>query len=75
MPHTPYSRQLLRKIVINTFVVLCFATVTMLFYWQLPTFGVPIPYSRQATAFAVFLFFAFVPAARALRALKELVRI
>ncbi len=73
--HTAYSTQLLKTIALNVFIVLCFATMTMLFYWQLPVFGVPIPYARQVTALAVFLFFAFVPAARALKALKGLVSI
>ncbi|MBN2067958.1 MAG: cation:proton antiporter [Candidatus Diapherotrites archaeon] len=71
--HTTHSIELLKKIALNSFVVLCFATLTVMFYQELPVFGVPIPYGRQATAVAVFLFFAIVPAIRALTALKELV--
>ncbi len=70
--HTPHSIRLLKKIAINSFVVLCFAAVTVLFYKQLPDFGVPIPHSRLVTAALVFLFFAFVPIMRSLKALEEL---
>lgn len=71
--HTSQSIKLLRLFALNGFVVLSFAAIIMLFYWQLPDFGIPIHYSRQFTACLIFLFFAFVPAMRAFHSLKHLI--
>lgn len=69
-----YAKKQLKDAAINFFVVACFAWVTVLLYNDLPKFGVPIVYSREATAFLVFAFFASVPFFKAMRALKRLAK-
>ncbi|MFH1256618.1 MAG: cation:proton antiporter [Candidatus Diapherotrites archaeon] len=71
-PHTPYTKKQLEDFIINMFIVLCFAWVTVLLYSELPRIGVPIIYSRQVTAFILFAFFASYPFFKALRAIKRL---
>lgn len=71
-PHTPHTVSLLRKFALNGFVVLCFAWMTFLLYQELPRFGVPIIYSREATAVLAFIFFAVVPFTRAVSAAGKL---
>lgn len=71
-PHTAYSMKQLQLIAINGVVLLCFALMTLILYNELPRFGIPILYSRQITASLIFLAFAFFPAYRLLRAVKNL---
>ena len=73
-PHTSYSKKQLRSFALNIFIVLCLAWVTVLLYQDLPKFGVPILYSRQLTTALIFAFFAIVPAERAVRALRNVIR-
>lgn len=73
-PHTPYSIQQLKTFLLNSIIVLCFAAMTMILYAQLPSFGVPIIYSRQFTALIGFLIFASFPGFKALKAAKNLLR-
>lgn len=71
-PRATYAVQQLKDFALNVFVVICFLWVAVLLYNELPRFGVPIIYSREATTALVFLFFASVPGYKALRALKRL---
>jgi|GEM_PF-770782 len=66
--HTDYTIEQLKEIALSTFVILCFAAVTVLLYNDLPRFGVPIVYSRQITSVLVFIFFASFPFFRVSRA-------
>lgn len=70
-PHTPYTISLLKRIASNCFIVLCLGLMTVLLYEELPRFGVPIIYSRQITAAAVFLFFAAVPLVNIVKSMKR----
>lgn len=72
--HTPYSMKQLQSLAWNLFVVLCLAWLTVVLYNQLPTFGFPLHYARQANAVLIFLFFAIAPFVKALIALKNLIR-
>ncbi len=70
--HTPFTISQLKKFGGNIFVVLCFAWVTVLLYETLPSFGVPLLYSREVTSFIIFCFFAFYPVYQASKAFKHL---
>jgi len=72
--HTPETIAQLKKFLLNMFVVLCFAWVTILLYEAIPRFGIPILYSRQVTAFLVFCFFASFPFYAAMKALKKIIQ-
>ncbi|MFH1225612.1 MAG: cation:proton antiporter [Candidatus Diapherotrites archaeon] len=72
--HTPYTVSLLRGFALNVFVLLCFAWMTFLLYEQLPRLGVPIIYSREATAVLAFAFFAALPFTRAVSAAGKLLK-
>ncbi|VVB75359.1 Glutathione-regulated potassium-efflux system protein KefB [uncultured archaeon] len=71
--HTPFTIGQLKKFTGNIFVVLCFAWVTVLLYETLPSFGVPLLYSREVTSFVIFCFFAFYPAFQAAKSLRHLI--
>ncbi|MEK6959297.1 MAG: cation:proton antiporter [archaeon] len=71
-PHTNFTITLLQKIAINIFIVLCLGWITILLYEQLPTFGVPIIYSREVTALLAFIFFAVLPFGKATSAFYNL---
>jgi CPA2 family monovalent cation:H+ antiporter-2 len=66
--HTDYTIEQFKEIGLSTFVILCFAAVTILLYNDLPRFGVPILYSRQITSVLIFCFFASFPFFRVSRA-------
>jgi len=70
--HTDETLTELKKMLANLFVVLCFAWVTVLLYDAIPRFGIPLIYSRQFTAFVIFLFFAVWPVKNALKSLKKI---
>lgn len=72
--NTPYTIRLAKSMAYNLFIVLCLAWLTVLFYYDLPRFGVPIIYSRQITAFLVFAFFASVPFFKAVNAFRKIIR-
>ncbi len=70
----PESKEiiLLKKIVLNLFIVLCLGWMTWILYYELPRFGIPILYSRQATAIITFLTFAAIPTNNAFKNIKKL---
>jgi hypothetical protein len=70
--HDSESISQLKRFLANLFVIVCFAWVTVLLYEALPRFNFPVLYSRQVTAFILFLFFVSWPTVGALRALKKL---
>lgn len=70
--HTSESIEQLKAIALNAFVILSFASITLLLYYDLPRFGVPIIYSRQITAFLIFAVFASVPFYKCMRAVRKL---
>ncbi|MEM4662619.1 MAG: cation:proton antiporter [Candidatus Diapherotrites archaeon] len=72
--NTPYVIKQAKTMAANVFIVLCLALITVLLYYDLPSFGVPILYGRQITAFAVFCFFAIYPAYRALNSFRKIIR-
>ena len=69
-----FAAEQFKEIGLDLFVILCFAWLTVLFYTQLPRFGVPIIYSREITSTLIFGFFASYPLFKALRAFKRLHR-
>ena len=69
-----FAQRQLREIGLNIFVVVCFALVTALLYYELPVFGVNIAHARQAIAVIIFAFFASVPFIKALAASRRLLR-
>ena len=71
--HNPETVKQLQNFAANIFIVLCLAWVTVLLYKDLPQLGVPILYSRQITTALIFAFFAIVPAARAVKALRSVI--
>ncbi len=72
--HTDESKEHMKKIALNLFVVLAIGWVAVLLYERLPHIGVPIVYSRGVTTFIIFAIFAALPFVRALRAAKSLYR-
>jgi len=72
--NTPYTIKLAKSMAFNLFIVLCLAWLTVLLYYDLPRFNVPIIYSRQITSFLIFAFFASVPFFKAVTAFRKIVR-
>ncbi|MFH1588616.1 MAG: cation:proton antiporter [Candidatus Diapherotrites archaeon] len=71
-PATSKEKELLIKLILNAFIVLCLGWITYVLYYELPSLGVPIIYSRQVTAAITFLLFSAVPSNNAFKALKKL---
>jgi Kef-type K+ transport system membrane component KefB len=71
-PVSSKEKELMLKLVLNGFAVLCLAWMTYVLYYELPILGVPIIYSRQITAAITFLLFAAVPANNAFKAMRKL---
>lgn len=72
--HTSYTQRQLQSLIWNLFVILCLAWLSVILYSKLPTFGIPIPFVRQANASLIFLFFAIAPFVHALIAFKNLLK-
>ncbi len=70
--HTPHSKRLLKEFGLNFLIVVCLAYATVLLYYELPRFGLPLLYARQSTAVILFLAFATVPFFKGLEALQKL---
>lgn len=73
VPHTPETIKYAKSFGLNAFIVLCFAWMTVVLYKALPTFGLPVPFARQASAFLIYVFFAAIPFVNAMRAFRKLV--
>ena len=71
-PHTPMTRKLLKEFATNALIVACLAYATVLLYYELPRFGLPLLYARQSTAVILFLVFAALPFFKGLEALQKL---
>ncbi|VVB98960.1 Glutathione-regulated potassium-efflux system protein KefB [uncultured archaeon] len=69
-----YVKKQAKDAILNFFVVVCFAWITVILYEELPRFGVPIVYSREATAALLFVFFASVPFFKGARAVKRMLK-
>jgi len=61
-------------VILNLFVIFCFAYITYVLYTDLPRFGVPIIYSREITSIAIFTFFAISPGIKTIKAAKRLLK-
>jgi CPA2 family monovalent cation:H+ antiporter-2 len=72
--HTPYTIRQAKKMAYDLFIVLCLAALTVILFNELPGFGVPIMYSREATAILVFAFFAAAPLFGAARSFKRILK-
>ena len=68
-----YAMKQAQEAALNFFVVLCFAWVSVLFFEELPNFGVPIVHSREVTSVLLFIFFAIVPLRRGISAFSRLI--
>lgn len=66
------EKNFLQGIALNVFIVLCLAWMTWILYFDLPSFGIPILYSRQATAIITFLIFSAIPINNAIKNIKKL---
>jgi monovalent cation:H+ antiporter-2, CPA2 family len=66
------EKNFLQEIALNAFIVLCLAWMTWILYYDLPSFGIPLLYSRQATAIITFLIFAAIPLNNAFKNIKKL---
>ncbi|MBN2127421.1 MAG: cation:proton antiporter [Candidatus Diapherotrites archaeon] len=66
------EKEIIKGIALNLFIVLCLAWMTWILYYELPRFGLPILYSRQATALITFLIFAAIPLNNAFKNTKKL---
>lgn len=73
-PNDSFTTRQLKRFGMNAFIILCLAWVCILLYKELPSFGVPILFSRQFTAAIIFLFFAFYPIAQCTFALRNLLK-
>lgn len=72
--HNDESMEYMKKAGVNLFVVLAIAWVAVLLYYDLPSLGVPILYSRQVTTVIIFAIFAALPFLRAMRAMRHLLK-
>jgi len=61
----------LKIIILNIFIILCLAWMTVILYRELPIFGVPLPYIREPVAAIAFLLFAAFPAFKSFKAMKN----
>ncbi len=70
--HNDYSLSELKKIGLNSLIIVAMAWIAFLLYLKLPRLGVPLPYGRGTTTLIVFLIFAALPFFRILRSLRNL---
>ena len=69
--HDTKSRKNLKIFLINLFIILCLAWITVVLYNELPTFGLDILHGRLTVGILAFLAFAAFPAYKSFKALKN----
>lgn len=72
--HTDETVEEMKSMALNLFVVLAMSWVAVLLYKALPSIGVPLIYSREVTTFIILVVFAALPLARAIRAMRRMMK-
>lgn len=63
---------LLKSLAKNVLLIVCLVWITFQLYKAIPNLGIPIPFGRPVITAILFLFFAYVPFSRALRAFRKI---